>query len=394
MTLAQNGKFINTIANLANFPRWHDYAPRFDDDTCSHSARVAIYSLICALLEQKMFGNSPDVLKTVCRAIFHDLNESKTGPIKHKTKKEAEVAHHIKNLEKEAAEEIVSYLSRSLQPIFYEYIVNAEDDTLEGRIVDAMDTFDAVMFCKRENGSALIFEDTYHLLLNKLKQHSLASVRFMAQAVEEEDPFYDFLHAVLMLDRIKRWSGKHNTIPDQDLMHIGRASALVVFNCYVEKVKYAADLQRNGIDFDILTVVAKTLCHDIPEALTGDVLGPVKNSKPEMKEAFERYEQMAAYKMAQWLPECIRDEIYNYMAHAKSDDYEGQMVDIADKLDALIKTNMERRNNRFEYEMDYRRQLRKVQSSFDNPCVIFFLAYILHDLDYPIFEDMQRLRHQ
>lgn len=392
--MAQNGKFINIITKLANFPRWHDYAPRFEDDTCSHSARVAIYSLICSLLEQNMFSHPVDILKTVCRAIFHDINESKTGPIKHKTKKEAEVAEHIRNLEKEAAEEIVSYLSRSLQPIFYDYIVNAEDDTLEGRIVDAMDTFDAVMFCKRENGSAAIFEDTYTQLLNKLKTHPLASVRYMAQSVEEENAFYQFLHAVLMLDRIKRWSGKHNTIPDQDLMHIGRASALVVFNCYVEKVKYADELSRKGIDYDILSVVAKTLCHDIPEAMTGDVLGPIKNSKPEMKQAFERYEKTAAFKMAQLLPECIRDDVYEYMANAKSNDYEGQMVDIADKLDALIKTNMERRNNRFEYEMDYRRQLRKVQSSFDNPCVIFFLAYILHDLDYPIFEDMHRLWDQ
>lgn len=392
--MAQNGKFINIITKLANFPRWHDYAPRFEDDTCSHSARVAIYSLICSLLEQKMFGRNMDTLKVVCRAIFHDLNESKTGPIKHKTKKEAEVAEHIRTLEKEAAEEIVSYLSRSLQPIFYDYIVNAEDDSPEGIIVDAMDTFDAVMFCKRENGSAPIFVETYAELIAKLRAHPLPSVRYMAESVEQENSFYEFLHAVLMLDRIKRWSGKHNTIADQDLMHIGRASALVVFNCYVEKVKYADELARRGIDFDMFRVVAKTLCHDIPEAMTGDVLGPIKNSKPEMKQAFERYEKTAAAKMAQLLPECIRSDIYEYMAHAKSDDYEGQMVDIADKLDALIKTSMERRNNRFEYELDYRRQLRKVQSSFDNPCVIFFLAYILHDLDYPIFEDMHRLQDQ
>ena len=38
--------------------------------------------------------------------------------------------------------------------------------------------------------------------------------------------------------------------------------------------------------------------------------------------------------------------------------------------------------NGAEYEVTYREQLRKVQMRYENPSMIFFLAYILHDLDY------------
>ncbi|HTG68246.1 MAG TPA: YfbR-like 5'-deoxynucleotidase, partial [Candidatus Udaeobacter sp.] len=64
-----------------------------------------------------------------------------------------------------------------------------------------------------------------------------------------------------------------------------------------------------------------------------------------------------------------------------SDDYTGEMVDIADKLDALIKASLEMRNNP-HYADTYYNQLVKIQHRFENPCVIFFLAYILHDLTY------------
>lgn len=380
----RNGKFINTITKMQNFPRWDEFAPRFEDNTANHSYRVALYSLLAALIEKKLFNKEVDILKVICRGIFHDINETKTGPIKYRTKKDPAVREHIKRLEKEASEEIVSYLSPSLQPIFYDYIVNAEDDSFEGQIVDAMDTFDALMFCKREMvfGSTYFFPQTYKELAEKLRHHELESVRWMLEEVEKESSFYEFLFSVMMLDKVRRWKGKFNLVPDNDAAHEFRATALAIFNAYIEKVKYY-------VDFDIETFIIKTMCHDIVEEWTGDVLGPVKHSSPETKEAFEHYEKAVSLEMAELIPDFLKEEFKEYMANAKSDDYVGEMVDIVDKMDALIKTNMEKRHNRVEYEIEYRKQLKKVQTKFENPCVIFFLAYILHDLDNPNFDDVQ-----
>lgn len=368
---------------MQNFPRWDEFAPKFDDNTANHSYRVAVFALLAAMIEQKKYQHDVNIAKVVSRAIYHDINETKTGPIKYRTKKDPAVRDHIKRLEKEASEEIVSYLSTSLQSTFYDFIVNAEDDTFEGKIVDAMDTFDAMLFCKREImfGSVYFFKETYEDLSEKLRQHELSSVRYMMEEVDKEGDFFQFMFSILMLDRVKRWKGKFNLVADNDASHEFRATALAIFNGYVEKIKY-------GVELDIETFIIKTLCHDIVEEWVGDVLGPVKHSTPETKHAFEEYEKNMSVQMADLLPDFLKEEFKEYMANAKSDDYVGTMVDIVDKMDALIKANMERRHNRMEYEIDYRKQLKKIQSKYTNPCVIFFLAYILHDLDYPIFDEM------
>jgi putative hydrolase of HD superfamily len=231
------------------------------------------------------------------------------------------------------------------------------------------------------NADAWFFHNTYEELKEKLLAHELESVRWMTKQVDEENELYQFLHSVMMLDKVRRWKGKFNTVPDNDATHIFRATALSIFNAHLETIKYRKEM-------DILSIVAKTLCHDIVEERTGDVLGPVKHSTPEMKKAFEEYERDMAIEMTKLLPEIIRPEFVEYMANSKSNDYEGAMVDIADKVDALIKTNMERHNGQVSYEIDFRKQLKKIQAKYKNPCVEFFLMYILHDMDFPMFDDI------
>jgi len=145
---------------------------------------------------------------------------------------------------------------------------------------------------------------------------------------------------------------------------------------------------KYGIDIDIFRLVGKVLCHDIPEIRTGDVIGPVKHSTPEMKGAFEEYEQKVATEMVMQLPDFLQSYFMDFMVYAKDSSYEGKLTDIVDKVDALIKSNMERRINAKEYELSYRKQLKIIQKKFDAPCVIFFLAYILHDMDDPMFDEI------
>ena len=380
----ENGRFINTILKMQNFPRWDEYPSKFENSSASHSFAVALYTLLAATLEIKMFNQSINVERAVCSALFHDLNETKIGPIKYRTKKDPQVIDQIKRLEREASEEIVSYLSQSLQPIFYDYLVNAEDrNTPEGLLVSEIDTFEALMFCHRETlySSSEFFKDSYEDLLVKLRNSPVASIRWMVEQIEQKTDFYQFLMAVLNMDTVKRWKGKFSVVSDNNGTHVYRATSMAIFNAYLEKVKY-------GIDINILRVAAKTLCHDLPEDITGDVLGPVKHSSPETKQAFASYEHDVAVKMVGWLPDCIREEFIDYMVNAKSDDIEGRHVSITDKLDALVKSNMERKNNSMEYEISYRKQLKFIQKNYEDPSVIFFLAYILHDLEYPFFDEL------
>lgn len=107
----------------------------------------------------------------------------------------------------------------------------------------------------------------------------------------------------------------------------------------------------------------------------------LKGKSPEIHSAFKQYEQEVALSMVHKLPEFFHEELIDFMVNAKDDTYEGELLDIADKIDALIKSNLEMRNNP-HYTETYYTQLTMIQHKYENPSVIFFLAYILHDLTY------------
>ena len=374
----RNGEFVKTIWRLQFAGRWYDKAPKYKDNSANHSFRVGLFTLLSSHIENAKFNGTIDIEKAVCRAVFHDLNETITTSINHFTKKNPEIEEKIKAFEKEAGKSVVGFLSKSLQPYFYDYIVDAEDATKEGRMVDAMDTFDSYLFCLREsqNSSSLYFKSKAESLKQRLKKSNIETVNWLIEQVENQTEMYEFLMYAMNLQSVDRWAGKMNTIEDNDSMHTFRVSALGVWCGYIEKVKYNKEV-------NILRLVAKCLCHDLVEALTGDVLGPIKHSTPEHSEAFERYERMMNEHMVTLLPEELRDVFTDYMVNAKDDTYEGELVDVADKLDALIKSQMELKRNRDEYIESFQVQLRSIQekkSHYD--CVMFFLAFILHDLNY------------
>ncbi|WP_114571315.1 YfbR-like 5'-deoxynucleotidase [Exiguobacterium flavidum] len=372
----QNGTFIRMITRMQNVPRWDEYAPRFPDNAASHSFRVALFSLMACYIEERE-GRRVDRLAVLGKALFHDMNEVITGPIKHRTKKEPTLHAHIKDMERQASEQLVSLLSKSLQQEFHSYLVLAEDQSAEGRIIDAIDTFDAMLYARREalvTGS-VFFEEKMNELKTLLLQHPLTSIRELTASVFVEDDMSRFIDNVMMMDTIRRWKGRFNTIDDNDATHAFRAASLGLFNGLIESKKY-------GVAVDTAEVVSRLLCHDLVEGVTGDVLGPVKHATPVTGAAFEAYERAESEALIKLLPDIMQRDFHRFLAEAKDDTYEGLMVDVADKLDALIKMNMERKLNGVEYETGYRAQLKKVQTKYENPAVVFFLAYVLHDLDY------------
>ncbi|GGF98340.1 YfbR-like 5'-deoxynucleotidase [Paenibacillus abyssi] len=373
----KNGKFTQTIIQMQYVPRWSEHAPKFRDNAASHSFRCAAIAVLVGLVEHKLFSEPVDRLQLVAKALLHDLNETKTGSIKHVTKKDPFVIEHIRNFEKEVNEELVTYLSRSLRPYFYDYIVNAEDDSYTGRLVAAIDTFDAMLFCHREalNGNNPYFHKQYAALHAEIHQCELQSMKWLAAEYDKQGGVYEFLCHLLNLDNIDRWNGNFNLIPDNDATHSFRVAALSLFNGLLERERFGQT------SLDVCRLLGKALLHDVSESLSGDVKGPFKHSLPEVKIAFEKYEKQIATGIVNLLPEQLREEMIDYMVESKDDTYEGELVDIADKLDALIKANLEMRNNP-HYAETYYGQLATIQHKFEHPSVIFFLAYILHDLTY------------
>lgn len=284
---------------------------------------------------------------------------------------------HIREFETELSKEIVSFLSKSLQPQAYDYIVNAQDDTHIGRLVDAIDTLDAYLYCHRESlyDTNPFFHAKHKELKEVLLQSDLKSIRWLVNEYDKQEGLYDFVQYIVNLDTVKRWNGSYNLVPDNDATHSFRVASLALFNGLLETERFG------NKNIDLYMLLAKATLHDLPEALSGDVVSNFKHNNAGIKDAFQQYERETAQFMISKLPPLFHEDMIAFIAHSKSDDYIGEMVDIADKLDALIKASLEMRNNP-HYAETYYKQLVKIQHSYENPCVIFFLAYILHDLTY------------
>ncbi|MCK1999932.1 HD domain-containing protein [[Brevibacterium] frigoritolerans] len=373
----KNSELFHILYRLSIIPRWSDFSPKYQDSTASHSYRVAVLSLLIGLTENIKYNRNLNIEKILGRAIFHDMNEVVTGPIKHSTKKNKIVQSYIKELEREAAVNIADYVSGSLKKHFYDFIVEAEDDTPEGKIVRIADTFDALLFSAREiqAHNQFHFPEAYEQSKTELLQSEFQSVKDML--VEFENPKSDthkFLMTVLQMDQIKRWTGRFNTYPDNDATHSFRAAAIGFFFALYER-------EKSGINTDIVRLIGKILFHDLPEAISGDVNGPVKHQSEKIKKAFEKYERSVAIEMVEWIPDYLKKYLEDYLLDPKDQTPEGYRVDIVDKTDALIKCLIEMKRNSREYELAFKRQIGIIQGKyFEYPSVQFFLATILHDL--------------
>lgn len=375
-----NSRYAKAIFQMQYVSRWKEFSPRYKDNAASHSFRCAAIAVLVGRVEEAVFANPVSRLQLTARALLHDLNETVTGSIKHVTKKDAHVAEHIRRLEHEVSKDLVSHLSRSLQPHFHDYIVNAEDDTYIGALVRGIDSFDAMLFCMREYelDSNPYFMGKYEQLRQGLSQSPCPSIRWLLDALDNHEGIGQFLRHILNLDLIDRWVGSFNLIPDDDATHSFRVAALSLFNGHLETERFGRQ------DIDLHRLLGKSIMHDIVEGVSGDVASPIKKSSAVVKEAFAAYEQKVARDMTAKLPSFMQEEITDFLVNAKDETYEGELVDIADKIDALVKSNLEIRNNP-HYGDKYYGQLLHIQHHYENPCVLFFLAYILHDLSYDNF---------
>lgn len=372
--------FIETLTRTRYTERWYEQRPMFEDNVATHSFRVAMFSLIVATLEEKYCGNKVDLEQVLCGAIFHDMNEVLTSTIKYGTKKNKEVEELVAQLEVEKNEEIVSWLPENMQDIFHKYLVEAENqETLEGQIVYAMDDFDAMMFCYREikEGSKTpFFQITFDKLKNKMKKSELKSVQLLMSSIDLENGLYRFIYKVMNFSSIKRWMGRKNNVIDDDAIHTMTTTALGIYLANYE------NLNTNNKKIDIGRMAAKIICHDIPEIETGDIRGPVKHSSRKLKEAFAKIEEQEAEKQVQLIPPLAQENFIDYLVNAKSNDPEGKMVDIADKLEAFIKSTLEMRDNEFEYKCTYEKQKEKFDKN-ETRAIQYFMKEIHPNLMDP-----------
>lgn len=191
-----------------------------------------------------------------------------------------------------------------------------------------------------------------------------------------------FLLTLRNLEDIKRYQTQKVLFPRSVAEH----TSSVFYVGYVlgqwEERKFG-----NKIDWEKLSF--KLMFHDVPEAITGDILSPTKNYTKNMKNAVEEAEKLIfEEKFLPTIPSSWQDELKGYMLDGKDDSIEGKILQAADLIDGvfearteLIYTNKRHSEDFSEILKIYLSKLTKIKLE----SVKYFLKYPLQDLEIDEF---------
>lgn len=182
--------FLDYARKLANIKRWNNEFLYRKASVAEHSFFVAQTAQLIGLIEER-HGAKIDWAKLYRKAINHDIKESVTGDIPHSTKhRKEEVNEALLMVENELANE---YILAEIEDDEYrqkikEIINEDKDDTLEGKILSAADTIDAMLECSQEIrlGNKVPFQKKYHYLQKKLYSIELYSIQCLLTEILPE----------------------------------------------------------------------------------------------------------------------------------------------------------------------------------------------------------------
>ena len=142
--------FYAFLDRMKYIRRWSLMRSTREENIMEHSQQVALFAHALALIDREIFGNTPDVSKTVLYALYHECSEVMTGdlptPIKYFN---PEIHGAYKQLEDRAADKLLgmlpSELAAALSPC-----VKADTDSREYKLVKAADKLSAYIKCVEE----------------------------------------------------------------------------------------------------------------------------------------------------------------------------------------------------------------------------------------------------
>lgn len=140
-----------------------------------------------------------------------------------------------------------------------------------------------------------------------------------------------------------------------------------------------------GGTVDAEHIMALAVYHDVSEVITGDLATPIKYFNPEIKEAYDKIEHVAADKLLQMLPSELQPSYRELLISEEMDKEEYRLVKAADKLSAYLKCLEEIKAGNQEFvraEQSIRSELKK----YGLAEVDFFLEHFVHSFNLTLDE--------
>ncbi len=174
--------FYAFLDRMKYIRRWSLMRSTREENIMEHSQQVALFAHALALIDREIFGNTPDVSKTVLYALYHECSEVMTGdlptPIKYFN---PEIHGAYKQLEDRAADKLLgmlpSELAAALSPC-----VKADTDSREYKLVKAADKLSAYVKCLEEvKGGNAEFKKAKESIGRELKSKKMPCLDYFMQ---------------------------------------------------------------------------------------------------------------------------------------------------------------------------------------------------------------------
>ena len=179
--------FYAMISRMKYINRWALMRNSYPENISEHSLEVGIIAHALALISNKRFGNNLNAERAAVIGMYHDCTEIITGdmptPIKYYNKDTREA---YKNVERQAAEELLSLLPEYLREEYVSVFFPDESEEYIWKLVKAADRISAYIKCiEEEKAGNREFGSAKAAVYDKLTQMDLPEVRVFFQEFME-----------------------------------------------------------------------------------------------------------------------------------------------------------------------------------------------------------------
>ncbi|MBR1599806.1 MAG: 5'-deoxynucleotidase [Lachnospiraceae bacterium] len=183
----KNSTFYAMISRMKYINRWALMRNSYPENLSEHSLEVGMIAHALALISNKRFGNNLNAERAAVIGMYHDSTEIITGdmptPIKYYNK---DTKDAYKNVERQAAEELLSLLPEYLREEYVSIFFREEDEEYIWKLVKAADRLSAYIKCvEEEKAGNKEFGSAKAAVYEKLTQMDLPEVRVFFQEFME-----------------------------------------------------------------------------------------------------------------------------------------------------------------------------------------------------------------
>jgi putative hydrolases of HD superfamily len=290
--------FFESIREILSIQRWN-FVPRFDE--WSEAENIAYYTHLAYALAKCMDISRSEISVILCRCLLKSYNKHYLSDVPISSR------DAIKNINENAWKEIIDDAAKKTSKFFprelrefaktYMQYNFAGETTLNEEIIKYSQYMSAF---EEYKNNANVFPIKKYDEIGKEIKIKIDKLNYLSKFDEIYNNIASYTESVRLLKYVRRWNRLNRNIQSSVMAHTFVVSVLAMYFSILEK--------GHNVDF-IYECVVRSLFHDVPESITGDIITPVKDiiNKNDDK-LWEKVEESMINEFIIKMPKTIKEE--------------------------------------------------------------------------------------